>query len=180
MPIAELDRLGAVLAEHTADPDRCYFGLCEINHHPLVAAIEAEQGRQPRLELPLGRDHLILGGPLAAVVQIGDTDPPNVIRAFRVAPGTGAPRERPEPDPTDPFWRDAPSLIWPADRSWFLASEVDFDSTAIGGSRALVEALLAAPGLEVFEVAPETRLTAFSDKVNPVAGPPDDSASSPA
>jgi hypothetical protein len=151
MPIAELERVCTVLAEHTADPDRCCFGLCEINHSSLVDAIEAEQGKQPRLELPLGRDHLILAGPLAAVVRIGEADSP---------------------------WRDAPSLIWPAERSWFLASEVDFDSTVIGGTRALVEALLAAPGLEVFEVTPETKLTAFSDKVNLVPGPPEEFASS--
>lgn len=170
MEIEDLDRLCAVLAEHTAEPERCYFGLCEINHHPLVDAIEAEQQAQPRLKLPVGRDHLVLVGPLAAIVQIGDTDPPGLTWAVKVEPGEPPPRERPEPDPTDPFWRDAPSLIWPADRSWFVASEVDFDSTLVGGSRALVEALVAAPGLEVHEVGPDTKLTAFSDKLNPVAG----------
>jgi hypothetical protein len=127
LEIDDLDRLCAILGEHTADPERCYFALCEINHHPLVDAIEGEQGEWPRLELPLGRD--------------------------------------------DPFWRDAPSLIWPADRSWFVASEVDFDSTLVGGTRALVNALVAAPGLEVLEVEPETKLTAFSDKLNPVPEP---------
>ncbi len=166
MEIDDLDRLCSVLGEHTADPERCYFGLCEIDHHPLVDAIEAEQGKQARLELPMGRDHLVLAGPLAAVAQIGDTDPPGLVWA--VAVDAGGSRERPEPDPTDPFWRDAPSLIWPADRSWFVASEVDFDSTLVGGSRALVDALLAAPNLEVHEVQPDTKLTAFSDKLNPV------------
>jgi hypothetical protein len=171
MPTETLDRLCAVLGEHTADPERCYFGLCEINHHDLVDKTEAEQGSVSRLKLPVGRDHLVLSGPLAAVVQIGDTDPPGLM-VFVQAPGPGeGPPERPEPDPTDPFWRDSPSLIWPADRSWFVASEVDFDSTVLGGSRALVDALLAASGLEVFEVAPETKLTAFSDELNPVARP---------
>ncbi|HVQ60344.1 MAG TPA: type II toxin-antitoxin system HicA family toxin [Solirubrobacterales bacterium] len=143
MGIEELDRLCEVLGEQTADSEHCYFGLCEINHHPLVRAIEGEQGKQSRLGLPLGRDHLVLAGPLIAVVQFG----------------------------ADPLWREAPSLIWPADRSWFVASEVDFDSTLVGGSRALVDALVAAPGLEVHEVQPETKLTAFSDKLNPVGEP---------
>ena len=174
MEIDDLDRLCAVLGEHTADPGRCYFGLCEINHHPLVDAIEAEQGKRSRLELPLGRDHLILAGPLTAVVQLGDTDPPGLIWAVAVGPGEDPVRERPEPDPTDPFWRDAPSLIWPADRSWFVASEVDFDSTLVGGSRALIEALVASPGLEVLEVEPDSKLTAFSDKLNPVPEPEDE------
>jgi hypothetical protein len=171
MAIGDLDRLCTVLGEHTPDPEQCYFGLCEINHHPLVDAIEAEQGERLRLELPVGRDHLVLAGPLAAVVQIGDTDPPGLIWAVAAEPGEEAPPGRPEPDPTDPFWRDAPSLIWPADRSWFVASEVDFDSTLVGGSRVLLEALVAAPGLEIHEVTPDTKLTAFSDCLNPVSEP---------
>ncbi len=169
----DLDRLCAVLAQHTADPDHCYFGLCEINHHPLVDKIESEQGKHPRLKLPMGRDHLVLAGPLAAVVQVGDTDPPGLFWAVQVEPGEEAPTERPEPDPTDLFWRDSPNLIWPADRSWFVASEVDFDSTLVGGSRPLVDALVSTSGLEVLEVEPDTLMTAFSDKLNPVAEPED-------
>jgi hypothetical protein len=168
MPAETLDRLCAVLAEHTADPAHCYFGLCEINHHDLVDKTEAEQGHRSRLKLPVGRDHLVLSGPLEAVVQIGDTDPPGLFVFVKRTGPAEEPPQRPEPDPTDPFWRDSPSLIWPADRSWFVASEVDFDSTVLGGSRTLVEALLAAPGLEVLEVTPETKLTAFSDELNPV------------
>jgi hypothetical protein len=175
MEIEDLDRLCAVLAQQSADPEHCYFGLCEINHHGLVDAVEAEQGSQPRLQLPLGRDHLILAGPLAAVIQLGDTNPQGVSWAVSVSiTAPGDPEEAPEPpapDPHDPFWREAPSLIWPADRSWFVASEVDFDSTLVGGNRALIEALVAAPGLEVYEVEADTRLTAFSDKLNPVAEP---------
>ena len=171
MEPADLDRLCAILTEHTADPDRCYFGLCVINHHPLVDKIESEQGRHSRLELPMGRDHLVLSGPLPTVVQIGDTDPPGLFWVVQVEPGEDAPTERPEPDPTDPFWRNSPNLIWGADRSWFVASEVDFDSTLVGGSRALVKALVAAPGLEALEVEPDTNLTAFSDKLNPITSP---------
>jgi hypothetical protein len=171
LEIEDLDRLCAVLARHTADPDHCYFGLCEINHHPLVDKTESEQGKHSRLRLPVGRDHLVLEGPLEAVKQIGDTDPPGLIWFVRAGSDGGPPPERPEPDPTDPFWREAPSLIWPADHSWFVASEVDFDTTVIGGSRALVDALLDTPGLEVFEVTPRTKLTAFSDQLNPLAPP---------
>lgn len=167
MEIGDLDRLCAVLGGHTADPAHCYFGLCEINHHPLVGAIEAEQGTRARLELPVGRDHLVLAGPLAAVVQIGAADPPGL--TWSVSVEAEVPGEHPEPDLTNLFWRDAPSLIWPADRSWFVASEIDFDSTLVGGSRGLVEALVAAPGLEVYEVTPGTKLTAFSDKLNPLS-----------
>jgi hypothetical protein len=171
MEIEDLDRLCAVLASHTAEPEHCYFGLCEINHDPLINTLAAEALRLPRLKLPVGRDHLVLAGSLSAVVQLGDTDPPGLIWAVHVEPGEELPRERPEPDPTDPFWRESPSLIWPADRSWFVVSEVDFDSTLVGGGRTLIDALLAAPGLEIHEVQPDTKLTAFSDKLNPVPEP---------
>ena len=173
MEIADLDRLCAVLSENTADPEHCFFGLCEINLHPLVDAIAAEQQEQSRLKLPMGRNHLVLTGPLWAVNQIGDTDPPGLFTFVGVVAGDGPPREPPEPDPADPFWRDSPNLIWPADRSWFVASEVDFDSTLVGGNRPLVDALVAAPELEVLEVEPETKLTAFSDELNWVPEPDD-------
>jgi hypothetical protein len=171
MRSADLDCLCGVLAEHASNPERCYFGLCEINHHPLVDRIEAEQGEQPRLKLPMGRAHLVLAGPLAAAAQIGDLDPPGLFRVVQVEPGEEPPSERPEPDPTDSFWRDSPSLIWPADRSWFVATEVDFDSTLVGGNRELIDALIAAAGLEVLEVEPDTLMTAFSDRLNPVPEP---------
>lgn len=171
MEIGDLDRLSTLLAEHTADPDHCFFGLCEINHHPLVDKVAPGASIPPRLKLPAGRDHLILEGPLSAVVQIGDSDPPGLTLAVYAEAGAEPPIERPAPDPTDPFWREAPSLIWPADRSWFVASEVDFDSTLVGGNCELVAALVATPDLEVYEVAPDTKLTAFSDKFNPVPEP---------
>jgi hypothetical protein len=44
----------------------------------------------------------------------------------------------------------APNLIWPADRSWYVASEYDLDSTLVGCSRHLADAILAAPELEVW------------------------------
>jgi len=140
--LEELEPLCDLLAVHTADPDRCFFALCEINNGPLVARIAPGEPR-PLLKLPMGRDHLVVGGPLAAATQIPHLD----------------------------SWEPAPGLIWPADRCWFVVSEVDFDSTLIGGSRALVDALVAAPDLEVYEVEPETLLTAFSDQLNPVPEP---------
>jgi hypothetical protein len=53
------------------------------------------------------------------------------------------------------YWFDRPpNLIWPADHAWFVQSEVDLDSTLVGGSRSLVDALLAAPCLETWEGSP--------------------------
>ncbi len=64
----------------------------------------------------------------------------------------------------------SPNLLWPADRAWCVASEIDFDSTLIGGSRALVDAICADDALEAFEVGEDDDLTWTGDTVNPVPG----------
>jgi hypothetical protein len=46
-----------------------------------------------------------------------------------------------------------PTLIWPSDRAWFVATDPDQDSTLVGGSAALVAAVLDDPSMEVWPVA---------------------------
>jgi hypothetical protein len=75
-----------------------------------------------------------------------------------------------------PSIRSARSILrgWPgSSRScpWLVVSEVDFDSTLVGGPQQLIDALVAATDLEVYEVDPDTSLAAFSDKLNPVPEP---------
>lgn len=71
-----------------------------------------------------------------------------------------------------PWFADrSPNLCWPADRAWCLASEIDFDSTLVGGSTALVGELLRTPGLEVAAVGPDDSLAVDADRVNPVPEP---------
>jgi hypothetical protein len=55
---------------------------------------------------------------------------------------------------TRPDWPSfqSPNMIWPDDRAWFVATEVDFDSTLVGGPGTLVRDILAHPDLEAFEV----------------------------
>lgn len=60
-----------------------------------------------------------------------------------------------------------PSLIWPDDHAWCIATEIDFDSTLVGGSRELVDAILADDTFEAFEVGPDDDLTWDGDTVNP-------------
>jgi hypothetical protein len=66
----------------------------------------------------------------------------------------------------DQFWPQSPSLIWPADRSWCVSTEVDFDSTLVGGPADLIEAVLAAPTLEAWPVEPDDDLTMYADVRN--------------
>ena len=88
---------------------------------PARAAYPAEILDRPRLELP-NRTYLLFSGPL--------TESPVFVNPYHAT--------RPQ----------SPSLFWPADRSWCVASEIDFDSTIVAGSAELVAAVLASPGLE--------------------------------
>jgi hypothetical protein len=62
-------------------------------------------------------------------------------------------------------WHDTLNLAWPDDRSWFVASEIDFDSTVVGGSRELVDRVLAS-GLETAEIGADADLSWEGDHVN--------------
>lgn len=46
-------------------------------------------------------------------------------------------------------WDQSPSLWWPEDRAWVVATEVDFAWTYVGGTAGLIERLLTDPALEV-------------------------------
>ena len=59
-----------------------------------------------------------------------------------------------------------PSLIWPADHAWILVSEIDFDSTIVGGSEALVAALCADDRLEALPIPEGANLQWDADTVN--------------
>lgn len=66
---------------------------------------------------------------------------------------------------SDP-WRDGPTILWPDDRAWVVVSEIDWDSTVVAGSRAAIDAVLAASGLEALEIAEGADLTSRGDTVN--------------
>ena len=95
----------------------------------------------PRLRLP-HRDHIVFSGPLRDAVRIGHTY------------SWGG------------FATQSPTLFWAADRSWCVASEIDFDSTLVGGSAELVAAVLGSPDLEALPVGPDDSLRLDGDAVN--------------
>jgi hypothetical protein len=146
-----------ILAAHTHTPTECFFGIWNgfgwvhggnvrmsaTGTEPVPAAFTEEERDQARLALP-GREYVLLTGPLSAASQVGD---PNGLRGF-------------EPH--------SPNLMWPADRTWFVASEIDFDSTLVGGTTDLVGAILDSPGLDAWPVEPDSSLACDADKINPV------------
>ncbi|MBS1675264.1 MAG: hypothetical protein JSS74_15015 [Actinobacteria bacterium] len=60
-----------------------------------------------------------------------------------------------------------PSLLWPADHAWILVSEIDFDSTIVAGSAALIAALCADERIEALPLAEGANLQWDADEVNP-------------
>jgi hypothetical protein len=62
--------------------------------------------------------------------------------------------------------REGPNLWWPDDRSWCVASEIDFPYTYVGGPKKLIEEILADPALEALPASLSHGITAFSDTVN--------------
>lgn len=58
-----------------------------------------------------------------------------------------------------------PNMWWPEDRAWFVATEIDFDSTLVACTRACGDAVIDSD-LEVMVVSPEIRLDIDGDTVN--------------
>ena len=58
------------------------------------------------------------------------------------------------------------SMVWASDFSWWLNNDVDLNSTYIGGSGELIDALLTCEELEVWEVKPEDGVSLDSDTLN--------------
>ena len=127
------------LADHTTTPD---VGIAAVwegwGGQPTVVAAA------PRLVLPDRAHYLFAAG----------------VREFTDPSWTaGAPW-------VDDRWPNSPSILWPDDHTWVLVSEVDFDSTVVAGSRALIDALVADPTIEAHEIPEGARLDSASDTLN--------------
>lgn len=95
--------------------------------------------RTPTLELP-GRQYLLYKGPVSAASR---------------SLGAALSEHR------------SANLWWPDGQEWCVATEVDLDSTYVGGSEACIADLLTSPLLEVLPARLTDGITLHSDKVNP-------------
>jgi hypothetical protein len=64
----------------------------------------------------------------------------------------------------------SPNLWWPDDRSWCVATDIDLQSSYLGGPDALIRAVLADDRLETLPAEPGDPVTADSDRVNEPPG----------
>jgi hypothetical protein len=95
----------------------------------------------PLVDLP-NREYFLFSGPVVAADDLRATS------------------EFGQPD------RQTPQLWWPMDRAWCVATEIDVDSTLVGGTHQLVDAILAHDDLEAFPVPPDGDLTYRGDVIN--------------
>ena len=59
-----------------------------------------------------------------------------------------------------------PNIWWPADRAWFVATDIDLDSTYVGGSVECIEALLGHDVLEAVPANREASVAMTADAIN--------------
>jgi hypothetical protein len=64
-----------------------------------------------------------------------------------------------------------PSIWWPDDRSWCVATEVDFRWTYVGGSSACIDGLLADPRLEALPAESSQRGDFLGERINRPVNP---------
>jgi hypothetical protein len=170
IPDEVLDRLTPVLTRHTTS-EHGWFCLWDgwgfltgsmsrvvawhVDHQPPPGtpscfhsrpAFPPEVRKGPKVHLPT-RDYFLFEGPLAAAGGLG---------AFVTW----------DPEGDREFERQTPSLWWPDDRSWCLGNEIDAGFTCIGGSRALINELLAHPELEALELDPTLEFSPYRDLNN--------------
>jgi hypothetical protein len=145
-------------------------------HGPVLAGVWVGYGQLPGawLDLPVaeqpGREYYYFRRSLDQIVTLSR----DLVDVGRVEAGQGGALLRagrpglltrfrgPRPTPEMPHVRFAhPELVqspnqwWAEDRSWAVATEIDLDSTWVGGSEELVAAVLDHPELEAFRADPD-------------------------
>ncbi len=145
---AVLDRHNAMLGSSLKDRFNNVFRRATWQE----GILPREVSEGVRLELP-GRDHVLFRGGVAELAR-----PDWELHVPW--------RDRQSEEHGFPPSAQTPSIVWPADRAWVSVTEVDYDSTIVGGTRELVAALVATPGLEVREIPEDALLSHDSDEVN--------------
>lgn len=155
-----LRALCEILARHTPEAARCWFAVWEgwgdlTGGAMLVSA--ASPGppppirlapsqwqldlRAPKFETP-DRAYYLFSGPLYDALRIG----------------SWATEDR--------FLPRCPNLFWPDGQRWCVASEIDFDSTLVGGPNDLIDDVLHRDDLEAWAVGPLDSLAWDGDMLN--------------
>ncbi|MEI6374469.1 MAG: hypothetical protein WCP26_11875 [Actinomycetes bacterium] len=120
-----------------------------------------------------GRSYYLFERPLAAIVDFslqlrrtGLSNPSMSQSLAAYALESGSNRDAAVPATKSVGWIQSPSQWWPGGHSWCVASEIDFDSTLVGGTAELINAITNHALLEAFPVVPSDDLTIHGDRIN--------------
>jgi hypothetical protein len=152
LPFDLVRALVGVLGGHTKTPERCWFAAWEGWGDPVFLTIGGSgdpyvpppgtliaRPKQPTFKIP-GRGYYIARGPLASALDTVY----GVVSHYQSA-----------------------SMWWPDDRTWCVATEVDFDWTYVGGSKECIAAILSSPDLEALPARITDGVSYASDPFNP-------------
>ncbi|MET0871958.1 MAG: hypothetical protein ABWX89_06445 [Paeniglutamicibacter terrestris] len=171
----ELAAIAPLLVANTQSPDEIYLALWNglaFIHGGDQVEITIEDDPALSIEQNLVRAADLAAAAKAPAFSHEDRNGPTLTigsgyRSFYLFSGDGT-------DLRSPLWartslgeqRQSPNLAWPKDRAWILSTELYEDSTIVGGSKELINALLACPGVEALEVSADARLDAQGDTHN--------------
>ena len=139
------EKLNLILADYTTDPSKCFYGVWVGFGWDFEGEYRRIFRKKPkefdslnnrfvyadllRLE---NREYYLLFGDLFDSLKIG-----------HYVGGV--------------FFEEKPNLVWPESKEWFVASEIDFDVTLVGGSKKLINYIeLSFPDMTE-RFTPETR-----------------------
>lgn len=142
LPLVERGILVEVLRRHTTTPEQCWFCVWDG-----FGGIDFPTSQRVRLPY---RDYVLYTGPIEIALAALDPGPDELAT-----------------DPTCQPWDDqSPNLWWPEDRAWFVATEIDYAWTYVGGTEQLIESLLMTNGLEVLAAQLTDRPFSDCDTLN--------------
>jgi len=173
LPLELAQTLWPIFGQHTKTPYKCFFAIWEGFGFLPRTVLDA-----PAFEIPARKFHLF-AGPLEAVEGTFCVD--NHDEAVCTGTFTAYdPEEESLKDAQEkladllasqePLYQSA-NLWWPQDHAWCVHTEIDFSTTYVAGSQALVDAILESDLLEAYQVEPTDKITYDSDTLNPT---PDD------
>jgi len=143
--------LADFLVNFTDTPQHCFFAMWDgCGKFTGAMGILSEYGTEPqRLTPPAGtltagrlrgvnREYVLYAGPVSAITSLV----------------------------TDFFWGDSPNIWWPEDRKWCVATDIDLDSTYVGGSDACIDALVNDARFEVLPTTLDAPVYVEADTLN--------------
>jgi hypothetical protein len=145
------------LEAHTSTPQRCWFCIWEGYGHIQGGGSVLEwpvlDGARPRIRAPEppAFDSAVMEGPRVSIPGRDYILLEGRLQGWEHFLAEG--------------W-DSPNLVWPDDRAWCVASEIDLDSTYLGGPAELIESLLTDDRFEALRASPDDPIDTTGDTIN--------------